>query len=67
MNDGQFLNKVRNVPAGSGKVDLHNLVFPVSLKFFFIASSLGPTMNICIQQQKKPLHFASQSDEFKKR
>ena len=42
VNDGQFLNKVRDVPSGSGRADLHNLVFPVSLKFFFIACSVSP-------------------------
>eukprot|EP00795_Rhopilema_esculentum_P009264 gene9264-16954_t len=29
VNDGQFLNKAKNVPPGSGRVELHNLVFPI--------------------------------------
>jgi len=29
VNDGQFLNKVKNVPAGSGRTDLHNFIFPI--------------------------------------
>eukprot|EP00794_Sanderia_malayensis_P008869 gene8869-9818_t len=29
VNDGMYLNKVKNVPSGSGKSELHNLVFPI--------------------------------------